>query len=314
MKCKYTFKVAGNVRVAELHAIKARGWLFEFLEEDGRLAALTVTVPANGPNDLPIVTQNPAPGVKAHIHVPAPAFPFVAREVRAIEALLSVFGVHQIDLNRFTTKWIPENDQEKAAIKINDFSNSLSAPDLNALPPLPFDLLARSVFAADEAAEMEMQLTFFRKGGVDCYERRFIEAVYDFYFFLESLFGAGQFKKKAVQQAFMNSKPLTEAIQKVILDPESTVQAKGRELEEFIKKYGAMSVEDIVEHVVELRGFLHHHTGKRKGIWHPEDHRRYQLEALLLQSIAFSVAMETCLDYLDRPEVLENYARAFGRK
>ncbi len=298
--------------MSELHPVGTRGWIFEFLQKGELLTGLAVTVPANGPHDLPTVIPNPSPGVKAHIHVPSPAFPFVAREVRSIEALLSVFGVHKIDLNHFTTTWIPENDEEKAAIKVRKFSTDLGKPDLTHAPPLPFDLLARSVFAADEAAEIEMQLAFFRKGSLDCYEHRFIDGIFNFYFLLESLFGAGKYKKQTVKQAFKSSKQLRKAIQKALSDPIVTKSTLQNESCNFIKKFGAMSVDSIIEYIVDLRGFLHHHTGKRKDIWHPEDHKRYQLDAFLLQSIAFRVSMEMCLGYFCRPKVLEAYSRAFA--
>ena len=309
MKCRYTFKIRGHVKVAELRPIEVHGWGFEFHQEGGLLSQLSVTVPANRPEDVPVITPNPSPGIKAHINVPAPLFLFVKREVRAIESLLSVFGVYQIDLNQFKTKWIPESEEEEASIHINDFSTDVAKADTESMPPLSFDLLARCVIAANEATDVEMQLAFFRKGILDFYEERFIEAIYDFYFFLESMFGEGQFKKHGVEEAFKKSKQLREAIEKVMANPAANATHRRSELESFLKKYSGMSVEKIIEHIVELRGFLHHHTAKRKDIWHPEDHERYELEALLLRSIACCIAIETSLAYLYRQHVMEAYVR-----
>lgn len=311
MKCRYTFKIRGQIKVAELRPIDVHGWTFEFHQEGGLLSQLSVTVPANGPGGVPMVTPNPSPGIKAHINVPAPSFLFVRKQVRAIEALLSIFGVHQIDLNRFKRTWIPESEEEKASIQLNDFSTNVAKADTESMPPLPFDLLARCVIAADEATDVEMQLAFFRKGIVSFYEERFIEAIYDFYFFLESMFGEGQFKKHGVEEAFKKSKPLTEAIEKVMANPSANVTHRRNELESFLKKYAGMSVDKIIEHIVELRGFLHHHTAKRKDIWHPEDHKRYESEALLLRSISCCVALETSLAFLYKRHVMEAYVRAF---
>mgnify|MGYP001569965244 FL=1 len=311
MKCRYTFKIRGYIKVAELRPIEVHGWSFEFHQEGGLLSQLSVTVPANRPEDIPMITPNPSPEIKAHINRPAPLFLFVKREVRAIESLLSVFGVHQIDLNRFKTKWIPESEEEKASIHINDFSTDVAKADTESMLPMSFDLLARCVIAADEATDVEVQLAFFRKGIVDCYEERFIEAIYDFYFFLESMFGEGQFKKHGVKEAFKKSKPLREAIEKVMANPAANATHRRSELESFLKKYNGMSVEKIIEHIVELRGFLHHHTAKRTDTWHPEDHKRYGSEALLLRSIACCIAIDTSLAYLYRQHVMEAYVRTF---
>jgi len=311
MKCCYTFKISGQIKVDVVRPISVRGWTFEFLHERGILSHLTVIVPANGPNDLPTITSTPAPGIKADIKVPAPAFAFVRQEVRSIEALLSVFGVHEIDVNRFKTTWIPESEEEKKMIPLNDFSTDVAEADTETMLPMPFDLLARCVIGADETTAIEMPLAFFRKGIVSFYEGRFIEAIYDFYFFFESMFGEGQFKKRGVEEAFKKSRPLTEAIEEVMANPASTVTHRKAELQRFLKKYAGMSVEGIIAHIVELRGFLHHHTVKRKGIWHPLDHNRYESEAHLFRAVACSIALKTAIEVLYTPEVVETYKRSF---
>lgn len=119
MKCAYKFKVSGELRAVNLALVKIRGFEFHFIAENGFVTHLTITVPANDIDDIPKVIQNPTSGVKAHIHIPAPCFLFVQKEVRSIEVLLSVFGLHSIDLNNFFTEWIPESDAEKLKLKIN---------------------------------------------------------------------------------------------------------------------------------------------------------------------------------------------------
>lgn len=314
MKCKYTFKIRWQVKVTNLQPIQVRGMIFEFLQENGGLTGICVTVPADKQGDIPTIVPNPRPGVKAKIFVPSPGFPFVKREIRAIEALLSPFGLLEIDLKRFRTQWIPENDAEKLLIQLYDFSTDYGHIDLERMPPLPFDILARSVIAADEAAEVEIQLAFFRKGSMDFFEERFIEAFYDFYFFLESMFGKGKTKNKAVEESFKQSTEFKSAITEIMADPKNKVTPEPNDLQQFLKKYKSMSVDDIIKDIVELRGFLHHHTTKRKDIWHPEDHRRYKSEALLLQSISFCIAMKTSLTYLYKKHVMEAYAKMFYRK
>ena len=311
MKCRYTFRISGQTKVDAVLPISVRGWTFEFLHDRGVLTHLTVTVPANGPNDLPTINPSPTPGIKADIKVPAPGFAFVRQEVRSIEALLSVFGVREIDVNRFKTTWIPESEDEKAAIHLNDFSTNVAEEDTESMSPLPFDLLARCVIGADEAMSVEMQLAFFRKGIVSFYEERFIESIYDFYFFFESMFGEGNFKKRSVEEAFKKSEALTGAIKEVMANPSQHVTPRKTELERFLKKWSGMSVERIIKHIVELRGFLHHHTRKRKGIWHPSDHKRYESEAHLFRAVACSIALKTALEVLYSQDVIETYKKAF---
>lgn len=311
MKCVYTFKISGQIKVKEVKPINLRGMIFEFLHENGVLSHLAVTVPVNGPNDMPTITLTPSSRAKAHINIPAPEFAFVKQEVRSIEALLSIFGVHEIDVNRFKTTWIPETNEENASIQLNDFYTDVTEADTDTILPLPFDVLARCVIAGDEVRNIEMPLAFFRKGITSFYEERFIDAIYDFYFFLESMFGDGQFKKRGIEEAFKKSDMLTKAIEEVMADSAAAVTSRKVELQCFLKKYAGMSVEDIISHVIELRGFLHHHTAKRKDIWHPLDHDKYVLEAHLLRAIACSIALKTAIEVLCGPKIIEAYRQSF---
>jgi hypothetical protein len=66
----------------------------------------------------------------------------------------------------------------------------------------PFDLLARSVLAGNAAYEIEMPLSFFRHGLIDLRDRQYIEAIYDFYFVLDTMCAEGTFKARDQKKAF----------------------------------------------------------------------------------------------------------------
>jgi hypothetical protein len=84
---------------------------------------------------------------------------------------------------------------------------------------MPFDVLARAIFAADAATDIEIPLNVFRRGMLDVSERNYIEAIYDFYFILETLFGEGKFKSAAVSNAFLDSSQLRSCVERAVADP-----------------------------------------------------------------------------------------------
>jgi hypothetical protein len=85
---------------------------------------------------------------------------------------------------------------------------------LSAKPayPLPFDLLARAILASDAATDIEVPLNFFRRGLLDVYDGAYIEAIYDFFFVLETCFGGGKYKKAQVLTAFQASGRLRSCV------------------------------------------------------------------------------------------------------
>jgi len=135
--------------------------------------------------------------VKADIFFKMDHLPFIKRELRSLQGLLSLFGLHSIDFDEFKefeVEWLPDNDEEKANLDIFSMAKkSVPVPD-GQIPQLPFDIFARAVMAADAAADIEVPMNFFRRGMLDLYDGNYIEAIYDFYFILETVFGEGKFK------------------------------------------------------------------------------------------------------------------------
>lgn len=301
----------GCFKATNLKPITIRGLTFEFFENNGVVNQLSVTVPANNPEDIPAVTHTPEARSKATIHVPWPAFLSVKKEIRAIEGALSLYGIDSIDVHSPKREWLPENQRDKEKLKIFNFKAEPGKLDISKLPNIPFNIVARAVISADKIAEIETQLAFFRKGIIDRNEERHIEAIYDFYFFLESMFAEGKTKNHRVKEAFKRSGELRQSIEEVFKKPHELISPLPEELKQFKTKYGGMSMDEIIKHIVDLRGFLHHHTPKRKDIWHPEEQQHYKLEANLLGGIAFSVAMRRFLGCIGRKEIIKIYTEMF---
>ncbi|TAJ10587.1 MAG: hypothetical protein EPO61_01900 [Nitrospirae bacterium] len=313
MKCKHRFKIYGRVRPQALLPIQSRFYLWEFEAHDGLLTHLTATVNIPNRDDWPMTTMSPKPGVAALVNLKAPHLPFIQFELYTIQGLLSLFGVRSIDVQKPELEWIAENEEERAALHIHSFKSGYTEPDPRSMPLLPFDLLARSVLAAEKAHEIEIPLNFFRRSLVDIFEKQYIEAIYDLYFVLETAFGNGQTKKGAILNEFKTSPGLREAVDRALRDPGPAVVHEQRVRHDYELKYRCKSPDDYLRHIVELRGFLHHHTQRRKGIWHPERQEKYETEALVLQAVAFNVIFPLALKYLDDQEVVALYHQNIDR-
>lgn len=306
MKCMYRFPVEGRVRPSVNVPIPARGWLFEFKTANGLVTHVEVTVPLPNESDWPSIQESPTPGVRLDLNPKTPHLPWVQRELRVLQGLLGMFGLRSIELDRPEVEWIPESEEERRKLKLRSFSSKSEPLPDDQIPPLSFDLIARSVFAADAASDIEVTLNFFRRGMLDVVNRSYIEAIYDFYFVLESEFGGGKFKKAAVLTSFNESPVLRSHVERAISDPGVMLQDKHtRDL--FASSYAKMTVKQALSRIVELRGFLHHHTAKRRDNWHPDDHRRYEIDALFLQSVAYNVVFGLAEQYLWGATVVSQY-------
>jgi hypothetical protein len=175
------------------------------------------------------------------------------------------------------------------------------------VPSLSYDLFARAVMAASSAEPIDIPLNFFRRGMMDVYERSYIEAIYDFYFQLETLFSEGKFRSKEVEKNFVASTLLISSVDLAIRDPGRMIQSSQGLMKQFSEKYGSLNPESAIHEMLKLRGYLHHHTLMRKGIWHPEEQLRYEIDALFMQQVAFNVAYELARERMWHPRIVHEY-------
>jgi len=307
MKCKYRFKITGFIAPDKVLPIRSQHYLWEFEIKDGLLTYISATVALKDKNDWPSISPSQMQGVKIDVNIKASHLPFIQTELRTIQGLLSLSGLRSIDIQHPEVEWISESEEEKSALRMYSFKESIAEPTADSILPTPFDELARIVLAANKAYEIEVPLSFFRHGLNDVYEGQFIEAIYDFYFVLETMFAEGAFKSRDVCDAFGKSSELCSAINKSLSDPGPTISFNARLCQSYRAKIGKMTVLQYIEHIIALRGFLHHHTQRRKGIWNPERQEQYEIDALFLQSVAFIVLFDLTTKYLYDPEVIHMY-------
>lgn len=316
MRCKYRFSVHGRIRLSATLPLICRGVTYELVRNSGGvIEAIDATVSVPNPDEWPKSTPSPQPGVHLGIHVSSPQLPFIQVELRVVEGLLSLYGLEGIDVENPAQSWHPDTEDEKKSLHIFSFSHSLQHLSDNELYPAPFDLVARSFLAALSAKDIELPLSFFRKGRIDSRERRYIEAFYDYYFVLETVYAEGKSRNNAVKDAMKGNAELLALVKKALTD-ELLIDMMKREPKlkaAFDKSYANKSASEVIDHLVEIRGFLHHHNAKRPGIWHPEDHKRFEIDALLIERIAFAVVFALSEPFIFSEETILAYQQAVLR-
>jgi hypothetical protein len=295
MKVRYNFRVRGALRFPADIAFEFKTRHYEFHEEKGFVAAISVTVPIPNRDDWPTVTRREEAGSMPHVTVPTPGLIFISAELRNLESFLSLFGVKQIDVKNARVEWLPANEEERRALKIFTYERGLADPDPSTLPPLPPDLMARSLIASYDAFETQVPLAFYRRGADDVYERRFLEACYDFLFLLETLYSNGKYRTDQVKDEFRKAPDLQEAIHSFLVDAPLQASLRSQFRPRYDRHIAGKECGEVSDYLVDVRGFIHHHTMRRRGIWHPERQEEFEFDAFVLQHIAFWIAMKMML-------------------
>lgn len=314
MRCRYKFKVNGRLKIGFSFPLSVSGTTYAVeCNPAGVITHVCATVPAPDESQWPEAMPDPRPGVKLGLTLQSPGFALVRMEVRAIEGLLSLYGVTSIEVDNPEETWLPDSEEERRRLQVFSFARqTVEMPDAE-LPTVPFDLVARSILVARHAQDIEVALSFYRKGRIDIREERYLEAIYDLYFMLESVFGEGKSKNYQVKEAFERSSVLKDCIEKAVIDEvlRNELAREPRLRREFTQRYEGKSTTEIIDQIVEMRGFLHHHTMQRPGIWHPEDHKRFEIDALLLQHVCYDVAFHLLTPIVFAEGVVKEYHTAF---
>jgi len=311
MKCKYSFPVKGYIRFDTGISFCSSNRVYELKAKEGLFSELSVTIPNFPETCLPTIAQHKEGEIKASITVPIdPFWDDLVSDIRTIEGALCIWGAREINIDYCTTEWIPETESEKEKIQMFSFSKSRKDKPPGNLPPSPIDMLIRSIFVVPQLKENETPLNFYRRGNLDIFEERYIDAIYDLYFVLETLFADGKFRKNEVVSKFCKSKELLDAINISQKDIHPEIKSNRNLLSVFREKYLNKSKDEMIEHIVDLRGFLHHHTLKKKDIWHPAKQREFKVDALTLSNICFDIVSKRAIGNLFSQERAEEFLKA----
>jgi hypothetical protein len=300
MLVRYRLPVTGHLRLEFSFPVRTALFTYAFeVDDDGVVTHLNATASVPDKALWPQVAPDPQPGVKAHIQMSSPYFPLLRRDIRGAAGILALFGVDEISADDSEEIWEAENPEEKAALAVYSIKRSRDATPRETWPRISFDLVARALLVAERATDFEAALNFFRKGRLDMKSEQFLDAVLDFLFMVETTYANGRFKTAQVEAEYLASQELRGLISDALRDPvlRANVRDHSQIEQSFRQTYEGKSPEAVINHLVRLRGELHHHTSRKSGVWHPTDHVRFGADAYFLQhlclGIAFAVANPT---------------------
>lgn len=311
MKCKYTFPVTGHIKFPFGMEFSANDRYYEFKVKDGLVSDLSVTIANISDSSLPDVVSHNEGKIKASISIP-PNPPFwddLISDIRTVEGALCLWDLEGINTDYFTTEWIPESEEEKERLKLFSFSIAREDEPTENLPQAPIDMFVRSVLAVSDLKESETPLNFYRRGRMDISKERYIDAIYDLYFVLETLFANGKFKKNQVIEEFASSSILLDGINHIKSDIDPQIRNEPILYTDFVSKYLNRNEKEIIEHVLELRGFLHHHNLNRKTIWHPANQREFKVDALTLLRLCHHVLSKKIFEILFQKHRIDEFLK-----
>jgi hypothetical protein len=298
MKCKYRFEVVSDGALDQAYLFRHENLQFKVVPVEGRIAFLEIECD-DSRLSRPAAISKDSDGA-TRLRIPHdPVLSRVQAELRSIRGALAFWGIHDILIDNPEVTWIPSTQQEKEQTDVLGFAMKLRPIGQNTPHPVVLNLLLRTLMARAALAPLHIPLEFCRRGIEDHYYGRYIEAIYDFYFVLEYLFGDGKFNTSGVLKAFTGSKQLCDALLVVrkTLPPEDR-DALGCMEELYLKG----DVDAVFSKLISVRGELHHQSIKRKETWDPSLQGNFKHHATFFRALAHEVATKLAVDVLMEDE------------
>jgi hypothetical protein len=196
-------------------------------------------------------------------------------------------GIQKVHWETAKYRWVPESPEEESLIQISEFSSQSNYPtgtyDVTEVAALLM------VTRREEQERLLLPMSFFREGMNEFREKRHLYAFFNFYFFVEDVFGGGKAKNQHILQEYLSSRLLCNAVQSVLAEWSDPRLGHHKEmLDIYLDESGCdASVKGVLKLVVKMRGQLHHfsqRSSQRKG--HPLNQREFEtLASCLCQSV-----------------------------
>jgi len=203
------------------------------------------------------------------------------------------FGIEKICWDEVQENYIPENDKERSLLTVYTI-NYDKGRYVKSGYEIKKDILQRLLKRKEEKDFLTIPFAFFREGRNAFFSMSYVIAIYNFYFFIEGLYGKGNTKNYLVKKEFLKSIHINFATTQVINDLlyDSEIHLRHYlKIVHFLKEANlGFSKEGLIKLIINLRGNLHHFSMKnivKSG--HPFNREKFKSIAFLLMHLCISL-------------------------
>lgn len=266
--------------------IPIQGGVCRVVEKNGRAVALEIVFSHQPLTYAPYIEELANGPVKMSITGRDDRVIFLKRQLEAAMAFLHCYFDIDLATNEIDAKYEGETPEEEEQISVKSMCSSRYKPPLF----LTFDMLTRAIMAAENADGPRFEATLLSTARKALSEQQFINSFRYSFLLIECLYGEGQFRSLGLKNALKANKEFVAIVEAALKDQ---IQPKAEHASDTLTLLlGAPSTEDVIDHIVDKRGFYFHGNVKRKDAWKPEEQGAAGALALFTIVVAQSIAQQ----------------------
>lgn len=286
MRIRYIVPFKRRIIIDDHWEIPVQGGKCRVVEKDGYAVALELVFEKQpleyAPNLEPLDDTTAVAAITGRDH----RMGFVKRQLDHAATFLEC--IHDIGLktDAIDAKYEGETPEEEAQIAVKGFSMGRYEHAL----PLSFDMLTRAIMVAETKDGPKFEAALAKDARKAIGEQEFINSFRYSFLLIESLYGEGQFKKAGLQAALKGNVEFAGIVEEATRD---VIPAKDNRTSDTAKLLAMKpTVDQIIDHLVDKRGFYFHGNIKRKDAWKPDEQGAAEALALLSIGIVSRISMK----------------------
>ncbi len=263
-----------------------QGGKLRVVEEDGYANALELVFEKQPLSYAPHLHEHSEGEVAATITGRDDRMIFVKRQLDDAATFLECLHDIKLITDKISAKYEGETPEEEAQIVIKGMSMGRH----NSALPLSFDMLTRAIMAAEQNEGPKFEATLTRSARAALSKQEFINSFRYSFLLIEALYGNGKNKTKDLKAALKANREFRGILEFAIKD---VIPAKDdRSSDTAAMLESKPTVDDVIDHLVDKRGFYFHGNIKRQDPWKPHEQGDCESLALLAIGIATSISIK----------------------
>lgn len=211
---------------------------------------------------------------------------FVKRQLDNAATFLECFHDVELITEEIEAKYEGETPEEETRLTIK----SISMGRHDSALPLSFDMLTRALMAAEKNDGPRFEVAFVKSARKILKNQEFINSFRYSFLLIESLYGNGQFKTPSLQTALKSNQEFRTIVELAIKDMISAKKDRNSDTAKLFMTNP--EADEVINHLVEKRGFYFHGNVKRKDAWKPDEQDAAESLALLAVDIITKITMK----------------------
>ena len=274
-------------------------------QNDGKITGLIAEFKGQDPSFSPALIQNEEGEVKAHIIGRDKLLPFVKSQIEEAFSFLQCYFNVEVISDEIQTEYIAESEDEGQHIKVMSFNTTKN--DIN--PLVPFDIFARAVMAAEKNSSPILESRFLQMARGELFRERYIDSFRYSFLLIEAIYGGGKFKSAQLKQELKQNLNFVRVVTNAIDDRLKPKRVRKQCDTESLLAANA-KVDDVIDHIVEKRGYYFHSNVVRRNPWRPHEQEEAESLSLLTLAIANQIAIDAAKPMFDERFVTQYHETA----